>query len=79
MGNDKKDHYFAINTFGISAVEILWGIGLPVVVESTFLQLFLKSLGASNQIIGLIPAIMGAGIALFSLMSAYLSIHAPGA
>ena len=75
MEPDKKDQYLAVNIFGISAVEVLWGIGLPVLVESTFLQLFLKSLGASNQIIGLIPGIMGAGIAVFALMSAYLTAH----
>ncbi len=71
----KKDKYFTVNAFGISAVEVLWGLGLPVIIESTFLQLFLKSLGASNQTIGLIPAIMGTGIAIFSLMSAYLTSH----
>jgi MFS family permease len=75
MEPDKKEHYYAVNIFGISAVEFLWGIGLPVLVESTFLQLFLKSLGASHQIIGLIPSIMGAGIAVFALMSAYLTAH----
>ena len=29
---------------GISGVEFLWGLGLPVIVESTFLQLFLKNI-----------------------------------
>jgi hypothetical protein len=72
---EQKDKYFAINTFAISAVEVLWGIGLPLIVESTFLQLFLKSLGASNQVIGLVPAVMGSGIALFSIMSAYYTTH----
>jgi hypothetical protein len=37
-----KDLYFLQNVFGISTVEFFWGLGLPVVVESTFLQLFLK-------------------------------------
>jgi MFS family permease len=75
MEIDKKDRYFAVNTFGISAVEVLWGLGLPVIIESTFLQLFLKNLGASNKIIGLVPAIIGSGIALFALVSAYLTTH----
>ena len=75
MNSDLKDRYFARNTFGISGVEVLWGIGLPLIIESTFLQLFLKSLGASNGIIGLIPAIMGTGIALFSLPAAYFTAH----
>ena len=50
------DKYFKQNVFGISSVEFLWGLGLPVVIESTFLQLFLKSLGASSLAIGFIPA-----------------------
>jgi predicted MFS family arabinose efflux permease len=70
-----KDTYFAINTFGISAVEVFWGIGLPVIIESTFLQLFLKNLGASNITIGLIPAIFSCGMAVFSLFSAYFTSH----
>lgn len=75
MINAAKDRYFTRNVFGISAVEVLWGIGLPVIIESTFLQLFLKSLGAPNRVIGLIPAIMGTGIALFSLPAAYFTSH----
>lgn len=75
MNLNQKDKYFPINTFGVSAAEVLWGLGLPVIVESTFLQLFLNSLGASNKIIGLIPAILSAGIALFSLFSAYFTSH----
>ncbi len=31
---------------GVATVELFWGLGFPVVLESTFLQLFLKSLGA---------------------------------
>ncbi len=75
MNSDIRDRYFARNTVGISAVEVFWGIGLPIIIESTFLQLFLKSLGASNRTIGLIPAIMGTGIALFSLPAAYFTAH----
>ena len=47
-----KDRYFLQNVIGISGVEFLYGLGLPVVVESTFLQIFLKKLGASNFAIG---------------------------
>lgn len=74
---DPKDRYFFRNTVGISAVELFWGLGLPVIVESTFLQLFLGSLGASPRIIGLIPAVFSLGVALFSLLSAYLTSHLP--
>ena len=48
MDASSNDRYYIRNVFGISAVEFLWGLGLPVVVESTFLQLFLKNLGASG-------------------------------
>ena len=38
-------------------------------MESTFLQLFLKTLGASNFLIGLIPTLFFIGLSLFSLFS----------
>jgi predicted MFS family arabinose efflux permease len=63
------------NLFGISSVELLWGLGLPVVMESTFLQLFLRHLGASSFLIGLIPTLISAGVALFSLFSYFLTAH----
>jgi hypothetical protein len=75
MNTKNKDAHFVVNTLGISAVEVFWGIGLPVIIESTFLQLFLKNLGASNQIICLIPAILNCGMAVFSLLSAYFTTH----
>ena len=51
------DQYFRRNTVGISSVEFFWGLGIPVVMESTFLQLFLRNLGANNFLIGLIPSL----------------------
>ncbi|HOP64256.1 MAG TPA: MFS transporter [Spirochaetota bacterium] len=69
------DHYFWRNTFSISSVELCWGLAIPVLFESTFLQIFLREIGASNLIVGLIPAILSMGIMLFSLMSAYLTSH----
>lgn len=68
-----KDLYFLQNVFGISAVEFFWGLGLPVVVESTFLQLFLKKIGASNLAIGLIPTFFFIGSSIFALMSSYVT------
>jgi len=50
------NQHYKRNVFGISSAEVLWGIGLPLVIESTFLQLFLKSLGASSFAIGLVPS-----------------------
>jgi len=69
------DKYFTRNTIGISSTEFLWGLGLPVIVESTFLQLFLRRLGASGFLIGLVPAIFFFGISLFGLVSGYLTSH----
>ncbi|MFW5715777.1 MAG: MFS transporter [bacterium] len=76
----KKDHtmkvdspHFVRNTAGISSVEFFWGMGMPVLIESTFLQLFLRSLGASYFLIGLLPVFLGLSIPIFSLVSAYVS------
>lgn len=67
------DRYYYRNVFGISAVEFLWGLGLPVVIESTFLQLFLKNMGASSFMIGLIPFSFFIGISVFALLSSYMT------
>ncbi|MEN8245723.1 MAG: MFS transporter [Thermodesulfobacteriota bacterium] len=67
------DKYFKQNVFGISSVEFIWGLGLPVVIESTFLQLFLKSLGASSFVIGFIPAFFFVGCSVFGLLSSYFT------
>lgn len=69
----QKDAYFRRNVFGVSVVEFFWGLGFPIVLESTFLQLFLKSLGASSFVIGMVPALFILGISTFPLFSSYLS------
>ncbi|THB79010.1 MAG: MFS transporter [Desulfobulbaceae bacterium] len=68
-----KDRYFFRNVAGVSLVEFFWGLGFPIVLESTFLQLFLKHLGASSFLIGLVPSIFVIGISCFPLFSSYLS------
>jgi MFS family permease len=68
-----KDRYYIRNVFGISAVEFLWGLGLPVVVESTFLQLFLKNMGASGFALGMIPFFFFIGTSVFALLSSYMT------
>ncbi len=68
-----KDRYYTRNVFGISSVEFTWGLGLPVVIESTFLQLFIKSLGASSLTIGLIPTFFFIGSSIFSLSASYFT------
>ena len=69
------DRYFKRNAMSISTVEFFWGLALPVLFESTFLQIFLRQIGASHLTVGLIPTIQSAGTMLFSLMSAYLTSH----
>lgn len=69
------DRYFIRNTIGISAVEMFWGLGLPVVMESTFLQLFLHRLGATSFLIGLIPTLFYIGLSVFSLFSGFFTSH----
>ncbi len=73
MEQNLKDSYYKRNVFGISSVEFTWGLGLPVVIESTFLQLFIKSLGGSAFAIGLIPAFFFIGSSIFALFSSYLT------
>ncbi len=64
---------FIRNTAGITSVEFFWGMGMPVLIDSTFLQLFLRSLGASYFLIGLLPVFLGMSIPVFSILSAYVS------
>jgi MFS family permease len=68
-----KDQHYKRNVFGISSVEFIWGLGLPVVIESTFLQLFVKSMGGSSFAIGLIPTFFFVGISFFTIFSSYLT------
>ncbi len=67
------DNNYKLNTFGITGVEFFWGIGLPLLIESAFLQIFLRSLGASSVTIGIIPAIFYAGQAVCGILSAYFT------
>jgi MFS family permease len=63
------DRYFLRNVTGISLVELLWGLGMPVVFDSTFLPLFLRRLGATNLLIGLAPTLASAGVALSAVLA----------
>jgi hypothetical protein len=63
------ERFFARNVAGISLVEFLWGLGMPVVFDSTFLPLFMRRLGASNFLVGLVPTLSSAGVALASLLA----------
>ncbi len=44
-------------------------------MESTFLQLFLRHLGASSFLIGLVPTLFFIGLSLFSLFSGFFTAH----
>jgi hypothetical protein len=73
MDASRQDKYYRQNVFGISSVEFLWGLGLPVVVESTFLQLFVKSLGGSGLALGMVPVFFFIGISVFALLASYMT------
>ncbi len=77
-GNDTaKDSYFTRNAAATAGGEFFWGIGMPVVMESTFLQVFLRNLGASSLVVGLVPTFFFLGISVFGLLSGYLTGHLP--
>lgn len=67
------DRLFARNVTGTVAVEFFWGLGLPVVIDSTFLQLLLKRLGASNLVVGFLPMFFALGVAVFSLAAGMMA------
>ena len=69
----QKDARFRQNVLGVAAVELLWGLGFPIVLESTFLQLFLKSLGASSFAVGIAPSLFVFGISTFPLFASYIA------
>jgi hypothetical protein len=69
------DRYYRQNVIGVSGAEFFWGLGLPVVVESTFLQLFLTHMGASSFAVGLIPFFFFVGTSVFALFSSYYTAN----
>lgn len=73
----KHEKFYVLNVISISAVEFCWGLGLPLVIESTFLQLFLRNMGASNLLIGLIPTIFTFCLALLPQFSSYFTANLP--
>ncbi|MFZ1986586.1 MAG: MFS transporter [Desulfatitalea sp.] len=71
--DQNSDQLFRRNATAVALVEFFWGLGFPVLIESTFLQIFLKNFGAGDFLIGLVPAILMTGISLFPLFSSYLT------
>jgi MFS family permease len=76
MVSDLKK-YFRRNAAAISAGEFLWGIGLPVVMESTFVTVFLSILGATNTQIGLSGLAMSVSFAIVPLFAAFFTSKMP--
>lgn len=75
MKNSSIDTHITRNTSSVASAEFLWGLGMPVLLDSTFLQIFIPSLGGSNHLIGAIPSIFSGCSALFAPLSAMLTSH----
>lgn len=71
--DEHKELHFRRNVCAVSLVEFFWGLGFPIVIESTFLQLFLKSLGASSFAIGVVPSVFIGSISFFPLFASYFT------
>ena len=69
----EKHKFFTRNASSVAVVEFFWGLGFPVIMESTFLQIFLKKAGATDFMIGLVPAILIAGFSILPLVSSFLT------
>ncbi|MCX7820961.1 MAG: MFS transporter [Brevinematales bacterium] len=67
------DRYFLRNTFAISLSEFLWGLGIPVILESNFVTVFLTYLGVNNFKIGLTNFVFSISMAIVPFFSAYLT------
>jgi len=67
------DRHFARNTAGISLVEFFWGLGMPAVFESTFIPLFMRGMGASSLLIGLVPTLLSTGVAIAALSAWFIT------
>jgi MFS family permease len=67
------DKFFKRNAFSISLSEFFWGIGIPVLMESTFLQIFLANEGASNLVVGMAAMVFNVSISVMPLFAAYVS------
>ena len=68
-----KDTYFIRNASSVGIVEFFWGLGFPVIMESTFLQIFLKNMAASDFLVGLVPSILIVGTSIFPLVSNFFT------
>lgn len=74
-GASDIDKHFIRNTAGVSSAEFLWGIGLPALIETTFLQIFLTRMGATDFLLGIIPSIFSVSMAFCAPISTLLTSH----
>jgi len=74
---ENLDRYFWQNVVGVSVGEFLWGLGLPVVIESTFITVFLTYLGVSNSEIGFVEMLSSIAFATVPFFSAYFTSKLP--
>jgi MFS family permease len=72
-GEHPMDRHFARNAAGISLVELFWGLGMPAVFESTFIPLFMRGMGASSLLIGLVPTLLSTGVAIAAFSAWFLT------
>jgi len=66
------------NRIAVLGFELLWGLGVPFVSSGITLPGYLKALGASGFLIGLVPALFAGGIAIIQPFSVYLIRPGPG-
>ena len=69
--------YFWRNAAAITVSEFFWGLGLPIILESTFVTIFLTSVGASNSEIGITGSIFSICFAIFPFAASYLTANMP--
>ncbi len=69
--------YFFRNAVSTSVGELLWGLGLPILLESTFVPVFLTSVGASNSQIGITGTIFSLSMAFLPFLAVYLTSRIP--
>jgi hypothetical protein len=71
------DRYFLRNAVSTSVGEFLWGLGLPIILESTFVPVFLSSVGASNAQIGITGTIFSFSMAFVPFSAVYFTSRMP--
>jgi MFS family permease len=75
--NAKVELRWRFNLNVLLVVEAIWGAGAAFVSQQALLPVFLRSLGASGMIIGLLPALMAVAATVPQLITAYYTEHLP--